>query len=218
MRTSPAGGTVGAMTRGTDDERVPGTDDGSARPSDNALARRAGLGDRAAFEELFARLFPATLRYATRLLDGDERSAEDAVQDAWITAWRALPDFEGRSKVQTWLFTIVQREVYRRRRRTRPLAVDDRILEPLGRDDADRLGAARRIDPEEEAELGDLWRTLDLALGELPWTQRAAWTLRELEGFSYAEIAQVLDTTPTVVRGQLHRARRSLAIRMEQWR
>ena len=139
------------MTRGTDDERVPGTDDGSARPSDNALARRAGLGDRAAFEELFARLFPATLRYATRLLDGDERSAEDAVQDAWITAWRALPDFEGRSKVQTWLFTIVQREVYRRRRRTRPLAVDDRILEPLGRDDADRHQAERDHEVQEPA-------------------------------------------------------------------
>ncbi len=186
--------------------------------SDNVLARRAGLGDRAAFEELFSRLFPATLRYATRLLDGDERTAEDAVQDAWVKAWRALPDFEGRSKVQTWLFTIVQREAYERRRRVRPLAVDDRILEPLSRGGEASLGSARRTDPESEAMYGDLWRTLSLALGELPWTQRAAWTLRELEGFSYAEIASILDTTPTVVRGQLHRARRTLAIRMEQWR
>lgn len=218
VRTAPTGGTVGTMTRGTLVDQVPHTDEGAGRPSDNVLARRAGLGDRAAFEELFARLFPATLRYATRLLDGDERSAEDAVQDAWVKAWRALPDFEGRSKVSTWLFTIVQREVFQRRRRTRPLAVDDRILEPLGRDEQAGLGAARRVDPEQEAEYGDLWRTLTLALGELPWTQRAAWTLRELEGFSYAEIAHVLDTTPTVVRGQLHRARRSLAIRMEQWR
>ncbi|MGQ2913017.1 RNA polymerase sigma factor [Aeromicrobium sp.] len=186
--------------------------------TDNALARRAGLGDRAAFEELFDRLFPGTLRYATRLLDGDERAAEDAVQEAWVKAWRALPDFQGRSKVQTWLFTIVQREAYERRRRTRPLAVDDQILEPLARGGDAALGAARRTDPEGEAMLHELWETLTLALGELPWTQRAAWTLREIEGFSYAEIAHVLDTTPTVVRGQLHRARRTLAIRMEQWR
>lgn len=185
--------------------------------SDLALARRAGLGDRAAFEVLFSRLFPATLRYATRLLDGDERAAEDAVQDAWVKAWRGLPDFAGRSKVQTWLFTIVQREVHDRRRRIRPLAVDDQILEPLTRRET-LLGAARSTDPEQEALLHDLWRTLTLALGELPWTQRSAWMLRELEGFSYDEIAQVLGTSPTVVRGQLHRARRTLAIRMEQWR
>jgi RNA polymerase sigma-70 factor (ECF subfamily) len=198
--------------------RASGAPPAEPAASDNVLARRAGLGDRAAFEELFARLFPATLRYATRLLDGDERTAEDAVQDAWVKAWRALPDFEGRSKVQTWLFTIVQREAYERRRRVRPLAVDDQILEPLSRGGEASLGSARRTDPESEAMYGDLWRTLTLALGELPWTQRAAWTLRELEGFSYAEIASILDTTPTVVRGQLHRARRTLAIRMEQWR
>jgi RNA polymerase sigma-70 factor (ECF subfamily) len=220
---SPRDGTEVGPTRGRGPApRAGGSSDpaptGPGTPSDNVLARRAGLGDRQAFEELFARLFPSTLRYATRLLDGDERAAEDAVQDAWVKAWRALPDFEGRSKVRTWLFTIVQREVYERRRRTRPLAVDDRILEPLARGGEASVGAARQQHPEQEAEYDDLWRTLALALGELPWTQRAAWTLRELEGLSYAEIARVLDTTPTVVRGQLHRARRSLAIRMEQWR
>ena len=52
----------------------------SSTASDHALARKAGLGDRAAFQELFDRLFPATLRYATRLLDGDERAAEDAIE------------------------------------------------------------------------------------------------------------------------------------------
>ncbi len=191
----------------------------SSTASDHALARRAGLGDRAAFQELFDRLFPATLRYATRLLDGDERAAEDAVQDAWIKAWRGLPDFAGRSKVQTWLFTIVQREAYERRRRNRPLAVDDSILEPLASRDAEkRLARPLDADPERAVLQRELWETLTLALSELPWTQRSSWMLRELEGLSYTEIAQVLDTTPTVVRGQLHRARRTLAIRMEQWR
>lgn len=225
MRGHPTSGSVATVTATRD--RKPGGDltrhapdesDTSARPSDDALARRAALGDRQAFEELFSRLFPSTLRYATRLLDGDDRAAEDAVQDAWIKAWRALPDFEGRAKVRTWLFTIVQRETYERRRRSRPLAVDDRILEPLARGGEAVVGASQHLPPEQEAELDDLWRTLTLALGELPWTQRAAWTLRELEGLSYAEIAHVIGTTPTVVRGQLHRARRSLAIRMEQWR
>lgn len=183
------------------------------------LARRAGLGDRAAFDELFARLFPPTLRFATRLLDGDTVAAEDAVQEAWIKAWKGLPDFAGRSTVQTWLFTIVQREAIERRRRRRPLPVDNQLLEPLSAEH--RLGSTQtrqRSNPETAALSSELWETLTRALGELPWTQRATWVLRELEDQSYADIAEVLNTTPTVVRGQLHRARRTLAIRMEQWR
>lgn len=198
------------------------TDAGSADPSlatENALARRAGLGDRRAFEELFARLFPGTLRFATHLLDGDAVAAEDAVQDAWVKAWQGLPDFRGTSKVQTWLFTIVQRAALDRRRRRRPLAVDTEILEPLARREVHTtLTSQRDADPEHAAMSRELWETLTLALSELPWTQRATWVLRELEGLSYAEISHVLDATPTVVRGQLHRARRTLAIRMEQWR
>ena len=77
---------------------------------------------------------------------------------------------------------------------------------------------AASTDPEQVVLSRELWETLSLALSELPWTQRAAWLLREQEYLSYAEIARVLDVSPTVVRGQLHRARRTLAIRMEQWR
>ena len=194
--------------------------------SDRALARRAGLGDRAAFEELFARLFTPTFRFALRMLDGDNQLAEDAVQEAWVKAWRGLPDFKGNSTPQTWLFSIVTREALNQRRRKRPIAVDGELLEPLLSREGQGTGTsgsgllARPADqgPEEALLSRELWETLTLALVELPWKQRASWLLRELEGFSYDDIARVLDTTPTVVRGQLHRARRTLAIRMEQWR
>ncbi|WP_175539572.1 RNA polymerase sigma factor [Nocardioides exalbidus] len=201
----------------TIDGGPPGPPVGDA--SDNALARRAGLGDRAAFEELFDRLFPGTLRFASHMLADDPVLAEDVVQDAWVKAWQALPEFRGTSKVQTWLFTIVQRTALDRRRLRRPLAVDNEILEPLARGDARTTLTDRgEGDPERAVLRRELWETLQLALSELPWTQRACWVLRELEDMSYGEIAHVLDTTPTVVRGQLHRARRTLAIRMEQWR
>lgn len=194
--------------------------------SDRALARRAGLGDRAAFEELFARLFTPTFRFALRMLDGDNQLAEDAVQEAWVKAWRGLPDFKGNSTPQTWLFSIVTREALNQRRRKRPIAVDGELLEPLLSREGQGPGTsasgvlARSADqgPEEALLSRELWETLTLALVELPWKQRASWLLRALEGFSYDDIARVLDTTPTVVRGQLHRARRTLAIRMEQWR
>lgn len=68
------------------------------------------------------------------------------------------------------------------------------------------------------ATAGELREVLELALTELPWRQRAVWLLREIEELSYTEIAEILHTTPTVVRGRLHRARASLKVRMAQWR
>ena len=191
------------------------TDDVGAA-TQQALARRAGLGDRAAYEELFRRLFPATYRFALRMLDHESSLADDAVQEAWVKAWRGLPDFRGTSTFSTWLFSIVSREALEVRRRRRPVAVDSEILEPI----VDRTAVRQSVtqDPAQSVLADELWETLNLALLELPWRQRASWLLRELEGFSYDEIARVLETTPAVVRGQLHRARRTLAIRMEQWR
>jgi RNA polymerase sigma-70 factor, ECF subfamily len=179
--------------------------------TDGALARRAGMGDAEAFTELFERHFPSTFRYALHMLDGNDHLAHDAVQEAWIKAWRRLEGFRGESRFQTWMFRIVAREVLDSRRRKRPIVVDERILEPL-------KAESSAGDPERSALDLELWASLSLALSELPWRQRASWLLREFEGLSYDEIARILDTTPTVVRGQLHRARAALAIRMEQWR
>jgi len=181
------------------------------RATDAALARRAGLGDADAFAELFSRHFHPTFRYALHMLNGDEQLAQDAAQDAWIKAWRNLPDFRGESRLQTWVFRIVARQVSDMRRRKRPILVDHTLLDVAASNPDE-------VDPELRMVNLELWETLSLALGELPWRQRASWLLREFEDMSYEEIANVLDTTPTVVRGQLHRARRALAIRMEQWR
>lgn len=180
-------------------------------PSDAALARRAGLGDEEAFTDLFHRHFHTSFRYALTMLNGDDDQASEASQDAWVKAWRNLPEFRGESKFLTWLLTIVSREVLDHRRRRRPVPVDDAAFETHGNTNPDGDPAGDLLDRE-------LWETLSVALSELPWRQRASWLLRELDGQSYEEIAQILDTTPTVVRGQLHRARRGLALRMEQWR
>lgn len=195
--------------------RVPDEGDGQeealAAPSDAALARRAGLGDTEAFAELFERHFQPTYRFALRMLDGDDDAAQEAAQNAWVKAWRHLPGFRGESRFQTWVFTIVSREVLDHRRRRRPVPVDDSVFEVHG-------NTSPTGDPEQGVVARELWETLAIALTELPWRQRACWLLREIEGLSYEEIARILDTTPTVVRGQLHRARRALALRMEQWR
>jgi RNA polymerase sigma-70 factor (ECF subfamily) len=178
--------------------------------SDDVLARRAGLGDRSSFAEIFERHGAALYRYAVRMLNGDHQSAEDAVQETMTKAWLKLDRFRGDSSLRTWLFRLVANECIDSLRRRRPIAVGDDLISVLSREAAPG--------PHDVASVLELQEALDKALLELPWRQRAAWMLREVEDLSYAEIAEVLDTSLAVVRGQLHRARATLAIRMAQWR
>lgn len=177
---------------------------------DHVLARQAALGDREAFTAIFDRHAVHLFRYCLRMLDGDYAESEDAVQEAMARAWAKLPTFRGESSLRTWLFRLAINEATNRRRRRRPVAADTRLLEPRP--------AGQHHEPEHQALADDLGGALTRALSELPWRQRAAWLLREIEGLSYAEIALALDTTPTVVRGQLSRARGTLVVRLEQWR
>lgn len=177
---------------------------------DEVLARRAALQDRAAFGVLVDRHGPSLYRYARRMLD-DPRDTEDCVQEAFAAAWTSLPHFEGRSTLRTWLFAITAhkvRSLQRRRARTAlplPFAPDDEV---------DR----QAVDPERSAEGADLLAALHTALRELPDGPRSTWLLREVEGLSYAQIAEVAGSTEATVRGQLHRARAHLVRRMEEWR
>lgn len=176
---------------------------------DAALARLAGLGDRSAFTEICLRYGPQLFGYALRMLNGDAGDAQDAVQDALTNAWLHIDGFHGDASLKTWLYKITAHQVLNMRRRRRPIPIDDGLLEPH----------RQQLNSSSDAhESGELWRALDAALAELPWRQRATWLLREMDGLTYNEIAHILDTTTTVVRGQLHRARATLAIRLEAWR
>ncbi|MDQ3158008.1 MAG: sigma-70 family RNA polymerase sigma factor [Actinomycetota bacterium] len=177
-------------------------------PSDRVLARQAGLGDRAAFSQIFERHSESTFRYARHMLDGDVEAARDATQEAWTKVWTHVGSYRGEARLQTWLFQIVAREVLSSRRRRRPVSIDDSMLETRPGVSSDPAAAFANV---------ELWEALTIALAELAWKQRACWLLRELEEMSYEEIAQVLNTNTTVVRGQLHRARQALALRMEAW-
>lgn len=177
---------------------------------DVVLARRAALHDHAAFQAIVDRHGPALYRYARRMLD-DRQDTEDCVQEAFAAAWTALPQFEGRSSLRTWLFAITAhkvRSLQRRRARSAfplPFAPDERV-------------DLRAADPQGSLERSGLLGALQAALRELPPGPRSAWLLREVEGLSYDEIAEVSGTTTSTVRGQLHRARAHLVTRMEDWR
>ncbi|PRY10502.1 RNA polymerase sigma factor [Kineococcus rhizosphaerae] len=187
-----------------------GTADGGA--GDAVLARRAGLGDREAFAVLVDRHGPALLRYCRTLLRGGD--AEDCLQDTLLAAWRGLATFRGEAAVRTWLFTLARHAAFARLRRwpvsgSRP---------PVQLEDVQDRLRDLRADPERSGVESALREALEVALDLLPPRQRTAWLLREVEDLGYDEIAEVLGTTPTAVRGLLERARTTLARSLEEWR
>jgi RNA polymerase sigma-70 factor (ECF subfamily) len=196
MRRTPGGRTLRRM----DADEIP----------DEVLARRAALHDRAAFRAIVDRHGPALYRYARRMLD-DPQDTEDCVQEAFAAAWTSVPQFAGRSSLRTWLFAITAHKVRSLQRRQTRTAMP---LPFIATDEVD----ARAVDPERSAEGTDLLGALNAALRELPPGPRSAWLLREVEGLSYEQIAEVSGTTTSTVRGQLHRARGHLVQRMEAWR
>ena len=178
--------------------------------SDAALVRAARLGDDDAFSELVDRYGPGMLRYARRLVAGSEADAAEAVQEAFISAWKSLDSFRGESSLKTWLFRLVHRRAVDLIRHRRPTPIDDELLSHAARSADDN--------PLQDVLDSELLDALQQALDELPVNQRSAWLLREVEGLGYDEIAHAMGTTVGAVRGHLHRGRRQLAERMARWR
>lgn len=184
--------------------------DASAPVSDAALVRAARLGDDDAFGEIVDRYGPGMLRYARRLVNGSDADAGEVVQEAFISAWKGLESFRGESSLKTWLFRLVHRRAVDLLRNRRPTPIDDELLS--------RVVSVADDNPLQDVLDSELLEALQEALDELPWNQRSAWLLREVEGLGYDEIAHAMGTTVGSVRGHLHRGRRQLAERMARWR
>lgn len=180
-----------------------------ADASDDALVRAARLGDADAFAMIVDRHGPTVFRFAAQLLGG-ENDAADVVQEAFLSAWKAIASFRGESSLRTWLFTLTARRAADLQRRRRPVPVEDTALAALV--------PPSTADPLRDIVDAELVAALRQALAGLPWHQRATWLLREVEGLSYVEIASALSLTPGSVRGHLHRGRMMLAERMAPWR
>jgi RNA polymerase sigma-70 factor (ECF subfamily) len=178
--------------------------------SDEALVRAARVGDEEAFAVIVERHGPAMYRYALRLVNGDSTDAGEAVQEAFVSAWRSIDTFAGRSSLKTWLIRLVHRRAADLVRRRRPIPIDDDLLSVVARPAQDN--------PLQSALDAELLLALQQALDELPWHQRAVWLLREIEDMTYEEIAETLSLPVGSVRGHLHRGRKTIAQRMARWR
>ena len=162
-------------------------------------------------QDVLARSMPSFYRRAYRYL-GNVADAEDAVQDALLSACRHLDQFKGQSKMSTWLTTIVINSALtklRRRPRQIHMSLDDQFGEEPGYCVSDRL-EDQRPTPEDECIKSDLHGHLMHFVEELPPSLNKAFHLRDLDGMTISEAAHVLGVTDVTVKAQVSRARARL--------
>lgn len=153
---------------------------------------------------------PKLYRLALRML-GNPQEAEDVLQETFINAFRHLKDFEGRSQLSTWLYRIAANQALMRLRKNEPDLIS--VDEPVQMDDGDSMPRQLRdwcCLPEAEFMTGEAQAQLDQAIGGLSSALRAAFVLRDLQGLSTKETAEILGISESAVKTRLLRARMEL--------
>jgi RNA polymerase sigma-70 factor (ECF subfamily) len=181
------------------------------REIDQVLVERAQGGDKKAFGLLMEKYQRKLGRLLSRMIR-DQAEVEDVVQEAFIKAYRALPNFRNESAFYTWLYRIGINTAknYLVAMGRRPRAVPEIEIEDAENfEDGDEL---RTMDtPETELMNKQIAQTVNTTVASLPEELRTAITLREIEGLSYEEIATMMNCPIGTVRSRIFRARETIA-------
>jgi RNA polymerase sigma-70 factor, ECF subfamily len=182
--------------------------------SEHELVRRARGGDEDAFAELV--MLHATRVYgALRRFGLDESEADEVAQEVFLRAWRGLARFEERAQFATWIYRIAFNEAQRRLSRRTLLRVEPG---PTGADDPIlALPESDERGPEAQTLSHELERELEIALGQLPAEWRDAVVLRDVEGLSTEQAAEVVGVRQAAFKSRLHRGRMQLRSLLEPY-
>jgi RNA polymerase sigma-70 factor, ECF subfamily len=188
----------------------------SADISDLSLVRRVQRGDKGAFDALVLKYQHKLVKLVMRYVR-NPAEAEDIAQEAFIKAYRALPQFRGDSAFYTWLYRRainIAKNAFVSRDRS-PIEYD---LDRNNTDESyDMQGRMKDPDTPEGLVLTDEIRsTVNSAIDALPEDLRTAIVLRELEGLSYEEIAATMDCPVGTVRSRIFRAREAIDRRLRE--
>ena len=185
----------------------------SEREIDHELVVRVQQGDKKAFDLLVLKYQLRLSKLVSRFLR-NQSDVPDVVQEAFIKAYRALPNFRGESAFYTWLYRIAintaKNHLVAQSRKSPANSIDAQEAEDYGASEWLKEYAS----PEREALAAELESTIHQAMGDLPSDLREAITLREIEGLSYEEIAEVMDCPIGTVRSRIFRAREAIDNRL----
>jgi len=183
----------------------------SERDADLELVRRVQLGDKRAFELLVTKYQRRISRLLSRMIR-DPTDIEDVAQEAFIKAYRALPNFRGESAFYTWLYRIAintaKNHFAAQGRRAPTVAANDFEDQENG-EDAGRM--SETATPDSLYQSKQVGLAVNRAIDQLPPDLRTAIVLRELEGLSYDEIAAAMNCPVGTVRSRIFRAREAIA-------
>ena len=186
----------------------------SEREIDQELVVRVQQGDKKAFDLLVLKYQLRLSKLVSRFLR-NQSDVPDVVQESFIKAFRALPNFRGESAFYTWLYRIAintaKNHLVSQSRKNPANSIDVQDAEDYGASEWLKEYAS----PEREALASELEATIQQAMGELPSDLREAITLREIEGLSYEDIAAVMDCPIGTVRSRIFRAREAIDNKLE---
>ncbi len=173
----------------------------------DALLEKLWVGDPLAFAQFVEENQSKVYNLALRMLN-DPQEAEDVLQETFLSAYKALPDFEGRSSLGTWVYRIASNASLMRLRKKQPnsISVDEPLLLEAG-DSLPRQLADWSHIPENELLSNESRQVMDEAVSELPESLRIVFILRDIEGLSTAEAGEVLGLSEGAIKTRLHRAR-----------
>lgn len=180
-----------------------------AEQSDTQLVKRVQKGDKRAFDLLVVKYQYKVQSVISRFIK-DSAEVQDVAQEAFIKAYRAIPNFRGESQFYTWLYRIAVNTAKNHlvTRNRRPPSDDVDIM------DAEHYGGSEYLKdndtPEGEIYRGELEEVVFKAMADLPEDLRTAVTLREMEGMSYEEIASIMECPVGTVRSRIFRAREAI--------
>lgn len=190
----------------------PAKPEGVRRPApaaspDEELVRQAAAGDGAACEALMRRYNQRMFRTARSILK-DDGEAEDAVQEAYLRAWRGLAGFRGQSRLSTWLIRIAANEALGRLRRSgaEVIPLEAAMISTVPEVQSALTDTVER-EPEQRAMRGQLRRLMESRVDLLPEAYRVVFVLRAVEEMSVEEVAQALQIPEATVRTRFFRAR-----------
>ncbi|HKC38929.1 MAG TPA: RNA polymerase sigma factor [Gemmatimonadales bacterium] len=168
--------------------------DGAQRATDGQVVRAILAGDTERYAELVTKYRDRYARYAARML-GSADAAEDAVQDAFVRAYDQLAQCRDPDNFVGWFFLILRNRCFAEKRRSKDVAP----LEAAG-------AVAAKERPDVPVEMAERRRALQHALLELTPEQREVFVLKHVEGLSYGEIAERLNTSVPSLKMRMHRA------------